>query len=269
MADYTALKVPELKKLLAEKKLPQTGNKADLIARLQEDDKKNTASAPEADKPAENKEDEINYSDDEATASKPEPEQPAQPVEKPAEEPAAVAAPEAAAAAAKDESKPAEEETGDKPAAAEEAPEATAPAPSFAMGLSSTTADEELKKRAERAKRFGTELDDETKKLAERAKRFGIDDKEVAAGLDSALPERPLKRGRGRNEGDGSGRPDKRRGGGQDRREPSGNERRSARNRGGRDQGGKASGKPKFGSVIEDPVERAKAEKRAARFAAA
>lgn len=52
MADYTSLKVPELKKLLAEKKLPQTGNKADLIARLQEDDKKNaTASATKADKP--------------------------------------------------------------------------------------------------------------------------------------------------------------------------------------------------------------------------
>ncbi|OTA06997.1 hypothetical protein A9Z42_0077970 [Trichoderma parareesei] len=266
MADYTSLKVPELKKLLAEKKLPQTGNKADLIARLQEDDKKNTASAPEADKP-ENKEDEINYSDDEATASKPEPEQPAQPVEKPAEEPAAAAAAAAPEEAAQDESKPAEE-AGDKPAA-EEAPKAAAP--SFAMGLSSTTADEELKKRAERAKRFGTELDDETKKLAERAKRFGIDDKEIAGGLDSALPERPLKRGRGRNEGgDGNNRPGKRRGGGgQDRREPSGNERRSARNRGGRDQGGKASGKPKFGSVIEDPVERAKAEKRAARFAAA
>ncbi|KAH0493606.1 hypothetical protein TgHK011_000265 [Trichoderma gracile] len=267
MADYTSLKVPELKKLLAEKKLPQTGNKADLIARLQEDDKKNAASAPEANKPAENKEDEINYSDDEATASKPEPEQPAQPVEKPAEEPAAAtaAAPEAAA---KDESKPAEEAGGDQPAA-EEAPKA--PAPSFAMGLSSTTADEELKKRAERAKRFGTELDDEAKKLAERAKRFGIDDKEIAGGLDSALPERPLKRGRGRTEGggDGNNRPGKRRGGGQDRREPAGGERRSARNRGGRDQGGKASGKPKFGSVIEDPVERAKAEKRAARFAAA
>ncbi|KAL6862289.1 hypothetical protein J3F83DRAFT_745772 [Trichoderma novae-zelandiae] len=259
MADYTTLKVPELKKLLAEKKLPQTGNKADLIARLHEDDKKNAASAPEADKPAETKEDEINYSDDEpAAASKPEPEQPAQPVEKAAEEPAAAAAPEAA----KDEAEPAEE-TEDKPAA-EEAPKAAAP--SFAMGLSSTTADEELKKRVERAKRFGTELDDETKKLAERAKRFGVDDKEIAGGLDSALPERPLKRGRGRNEGDGN-RPGKRRS--QDRREPSGNERRSARNRGGRDQGGKASGKPNIGSVIEDPAERAKAERRAARFAAA
>ena len=40
MAEYSSLKVPELKKLLAEKGLPQTGNKADLIARLQENDKK-------------------------------------------------------------------------------------------------------------------------------------------------------------------------------------------------------------------------------------
>ncbi|KAM0516752.1 hypothetical protein ACHAPE_005386 [Trichoderma viride] len=40
MADYASLKVPELKKLLAEKKLSQTGNKADLIARLQDADKK-------------------------------------------------------------------------------------------------------------------------------------------------------------------------------------------------------------------------------------
>lgn len=40
MAEYSSLKVPELKKLLAEKGLAQTGNKADLIARLQENDKK-------------------------------------------------------------------------------------------------------------------------------------------------------------------------------------------------------------------------------------
>ena len=38
MPDYAALKVPELKKLLQEKSLPITGNKADLIARLQEHD---------------------------------------------------------------------------------------------------------------------------------------------------------------------------------------------------------------------------------------
>ena len=39
MAEYASLKVPELKKLLQEKQLPVTGNKADLIARLQEHDK--------------------------------------------------------------------------------------------------------------------------------------------------------------------------------------------------------------------------------------
>ncbi|KAK1237468.1 hypothetical protein MKX08_003093 [Trichoderma sp. CBMAI-0020] len=260
MSDYASLKVPELKKLLAEKKLSQTGNKADLIARLQEADKKDTTASAEDSKPAENKEDEINYSDDEAAAapaaSKPEKAQAAEkPVEKPAEAPAAA---EAAAEEQEDAAKPAEEE---KPAAEEEAKE---PAPSFAIGLLSSTADEELKKRVERAKRFGTELDDETQKLAERAKRFGINDKELASGLDAALPERSLKRGRGRNEGDGN-RPGKKRS--QDRKGSSGNERRSGRNN--KNQGGNASGKPKFGSITEDPSERAKAEKRAARFAAA
>jgi hypothetical protein len=39
MSEYAALKVPELKKLLQEKSLPVAGNKADLIARLQEHDK--------------------------------------------------------------------------------------------------------------------------------------------------------------------------------------------------------------------------------------
>lgn len=43
MADYQSLKVPELKKLLNERGLPQTGNKADLIARLQENDKLTSA----------------------------------------------------------------------------------------------------------------------------------------------------------------------------------------------------------------------------------
>lgn len=45
MAEYSSLKVPELKKLLADKKLPQTGNKADLIARLHDADKNARASA--------------------------------------------------------------------------------------------------------------------------------------------------------------------------------------------------------------------------------
>lgn len=39
MADYNGMKVPELKKLLQERSLTQAGNKADLIARLVENDK--------------------------------------------------------------------------------------------------------------------------------------------------------------------------------------------------------------------------------------
>ena len=40
MADYSQQKVPDLKKLLQERGLVVSGNKADLIARLQEDDAK-------------------------------------------------------------------------------------------------------------------------------------------------------------------------------------------------------------------------------------
>jgi SAP domain-containing ribonucleoprotein len=40
MADYSKEKVPDLKKLLQERGLVISGNKADLIARLQEDDSK-------------------------------------------------------------------------------------------------------------------------------------------------------------------------------------------------------------------------------------
>jgi SAP domain-containing ribonucleoprotein len=41
MTDYAQQKVPELKKLLQDRGLAVSGNKADLIARLQESDKKN------------------------------------------------------------------------------------------------------------------------------------------------------------------------------------------------------------------------------------
>lgn len=48
MTDYNALKVPELKAILGQRKLPQTGNKQALIARLQEDDDKTAAGSEEA-----------------------------------------------------------------------------------------------------------------------------------------------------------------------------------------------------------------------------
>lgn len=106
-------------------------------------------------------------------------------------------------------------------------------------------------------------------KRAERAKRFGLDDKDISS-LDSALPERSRKRGRDRPEGEAN-RPNKRQS--LDRRQ--GGRRRG---RGGHDGGGRDSGReggrdgaqrdvaPKR-DVLGDPIEKAKAEKRAARFA--
>lgn len=41
MSDYNSMKVPELKKLLQSRSLGVTGNKADLVARLVENDKEN------------------------------------------------------------------------------------------------------------------------------------------------------------------------------------------------------------------------------------
>ncbi|KAK0392071.1 hypothetical protein NLU13_1569 [Sarocladium strictum] len=245
MADYASLKVAELKKLLSEKGLSDKGNKPDLVARLKEHDEANGA------KPAESKEDEITYSDDEASAA-------AGSTEK-APAPAADAAPDAAAPVDAKSDAPAADaaKTDDAPAAEEK------PAVSYAMGLASTAADDEAKRRAERAKRFGIEEDEDAKRRAERAKRFGIDEKELASGLDSALPERSLKRGRGRTEGEGGGaRPGKRQS----------LDRRGGRNRGERDDANaqsKPQSKPKSRGILEDPTEKAKAEARAARFAGA
>ncbi|KAH8174374.1 SAP domain-containing protein [Sarocladium implicatum] len=242
MADYASLKVADLKKLLAEKGLSDKGLKPELVARLKEHD----AAANGDAKPAETKEDEITYSDDEA---------------------AAPSAPAPAPAAAPTEEKPAAESTvasdaAPAPAAPAAAPaEEEKPAVSYAMGLASTAADDEARRRAERAKRFGVEESEESKKLSERAKRFGIDEKEIVGGLDSALPERSLKRGRGRAEGGGSAgaRPEKRQS----------MDRRGGRNRNER-RGGAGGGAPqqqKARSVIDDPAEKAKAEARKARFA--
>ncbi|ENH65231.1 hypothetical protein FOC1_g10005761 [Fusarium oxysporum f. sp. cubense race 1] len=225
MAEYSSLKVPELKKLLAEKGLPQTGNKADLIARLQENDR----TSETAEKPV---------------------------MTRVAEVPATEAAPAEAAKA--------EETTAEKPAETAEAP--AEPEKSYAIGLQSTAADDEAKKRAERAKRFGIEEDEDAKKRADRAKRFGLDEKELATTLDSALPERSRKRGRDRTtEGEGN-RPGKRQS--LDRRNGGGGRRRGRGGRdGGRDGGARKEKTSTRSGILDDPTEKAKAEKRAARFA--
>lgn len=148
----------------------------------------------------------------------------------------------------------AEVEGGDKRTAP------AAPTENFAIGLSASSADDELKKRADRAKRFGIGEDDETKKRADRAKRFGIDENLLSSSLDSALPERPLKRGRA-GAGEDGNRGGKRRG--FDRGPGPGRDRRDPRSNG----TGHPSGR--LGNVLDDPSERSKADKRAARFAAA
>jgi SAP domain-containing ribonucleoprotein len=278
MAEYSSLKVPELKKLLAEKGLAQTGNKADLIARLQENDKK---AATEADAPgtlspcdsprvrddraqpnapiptihhtdavtADTKEDEISYSDDEAPA------EPAAPVEAPVTEAPVVEAPAA--------TEPVQEATEEKPVETEEKP--AEPAQSYAIGLASTAADDEAKKRADRAKRFGLEEDDDAVKRADRAKRFGLDEKELASSLDSALPERSARRGRSRGGAaqEHDGRINKRQN--TDRRNGGRRQGRGGRD-GGRGGGSRRDAGPRR-IILSDPTEKAKAEKRAARFA--
>lgn len=145
---------------------------------------------------------------------------------------------------------------------------------SFAQGLAATEADAELKKREDRAKRFGITADDkpdETKK-AERAKRFGVDDNAVVKGLDEALPERRPKRGR--EHGDDGQRGGKRQN--VDSRSGRGrhnnNNNNNNRSRGGRRGGDggdrtqtRGSGGQKS-NILADPEERAKAERRAKRF---
>lgn len=136
----------------------------------------------------------------------------------------------------------------------EAASEPEAPKQDFSIGISQTDAEKEAEKRAARAKRFGIIEDDEAKKLAERAKKFGLDSKEaVVKGLDSALPERKQKRGREDRQG---GRAAKRQT--PDRRTEAPKSKPAG-----------APAKQPAGRIIDDPVEKAKAEARAKRFAAA
>lgn len=248
--DYSSLKVPELKKLLQERGLPATGNKLDLVNRLKENDKQAA--------PATAEEDEIDYSDDEpAPAKAPEASKPAADASAPTTaEPAAPAA-EAAPEAAPEAATTAEGDEPDK--AAETAVEA--PKENFALNLDSTDAAAEAKKRADRAKRFGIDEDEEAKKKAERAKKFGVEVGSVA-GLDSALPERRLKRGRPERADEQPGRNSK-------RQSTDGRGQRGRGNRNGRPGGRQGGGdrEPRRSAAV-DPAEKAKMEARAKRFAA-
>lgn len=336
MADYSSQKVPDLKKLLSERGLVISGNKADLIARLQEDDaKKNgdAAACMSTPSPLRSRallymrhafpqmgnmlilfdiagagEDEIDWDEDDnkptveattapAAAAVPAggagqvPTPAAVSTQKAAIDPSTtsdlnVKQPETKATAPATDAAPAAEAEKKVETKPEE------PKKDYTIGLGMSEAEKEAEKRAARAKRFARpeaaaapakELTEEEKKLEERAKKFGTDktkeqkeaekEKEVVQdivkGLNSALPERKLKRERGNDGAHGRQAkrqtPDRRtegprRGGGQQGQRGGG--------RGGdRKAGGGSSSAPK--KITDDPEERAKAEARAKRFAAA
>ncbi|KAI9055254.1 hypothetical protein LZ554_000218 [Drepanopeziza brunnea f. sp. 'monogermtubi'] len=284
MSDYNALKVPDLKKLLGERGLVISGNKADLIARLQQDDiKKNEGAAASG-----AAEDEIDWDEDD---NKVEPATTAAPVA-PAPE---IKTPAAAAAPSPKPAEPVAAPTTTTTTESAPAPAPTttttttesAPVPEvkpeepkkdFTAGLVLSEAEKEAAKRAARAKRFGmdkkaeaTQTDDE-KKLAERAKKFGTDKTKdegiinnIVSTLNGGLSEKRMKRGR-EDRGEG-GRHAKR----QTPDQRTEGQRRDGRGGGGgrRGEGRGAGGSGGLKKITDDPAEAAKAEARAKRFAAA
>lgn len=133
------------------------------------------------------------------------------------------------------------------------------PKQDFSIGLQKTDAEKEAERRAARAKKFGIVPDDDEVKRAERAKKFGGSAGDVdVSGLDGALPGRK-KRGREEREGK-TGREAKRQT--PDRRaEPVKKEARPSVP--------KQEPKKAYKSVLDDPVEKAKAEARRQKFASA
>jgi len=189
---------------------------------------------------------------------------------KPAKTESAKEAPAVAATTEKIEETTAKPETEAKPST----PEST-----FTAGLAPTPLEVELEKRKARAARFGAEQADpnaaESLKKLERAARFGggvtTGDAESAVGvkgLDQALPERRGKRTGGHGSAGGGGNAQKkaRFSGDRGQRRQGGSGGGERRNGGGNNQQKKAGGVPAVNSVLDDPAEREKAEKRKNRF---
>ncbi|KAF2427266.1 hypothetical protein EJ08DRAFT_362104 [Tothia fuscella] len=240
MTDYAKLKNAELENILKERGLTHTGKKAELVARIVEDDEKKAASAA----PAEN-EDEIDWDDDAPSA-------PAAAVgPEPAEQTDAAPATntEDAAPSAVEPSTTEEKTTTETNGEAKPSTEEAVPAKKevdFSIGLAQRDVEKELAARAKRAERFKATLDEgdavseEAALALKRAKKFGTDEATDTAapvkGLNEALPDRKRRRDGGEDRGDykRGGRGPRRGGGG--RRDNRGyRESREPYNRGGRD----------------------------------
>ncbi|KAE8349201.1 hypothetical protein BDV28DRAFT_66567 [Aspergillus coremiiformis] len=230
--DYSKKTNAELVEILKSRSLPHTGKKAEMVARLQEDDNNAAQTAAPAAKP-DNAEDVIDWEDDDvpatdAAAAKPSTETGAaaiaaggqgtvsQPTAVPNQQQDTDPATtddlkvESKGAAASNAEEGLEEATAKAPETTKAAEAEQKPAPNYAMGLSVTDMEEELKKRKARAEKFGITEDskavvEEAERKLERAKRFGAAPEESpAAGvgkLDQALPsEKARKRGRSEND---------------------------------------------------------------------
>jgi len=269
------MKNADLEALLKERGLPHTGKKADMVARLQEND-----NSSEAAPVASTNEDEIDWDDDAAEA----------PIAKPAEPTPAVSAtttnvegnnpqavpnqiPAIDPATTNDLTVKEPNKQTAETAEEEQVEEPAAPISDYTAGLPTTDLEKEIEKRKARNIRFGIKEGEEDpeaveaiKKL-ERAKKFEKND-EALSKMDVALPERREKRRR--DGGDDRGGDYKRRGGrgfggrrgggyrGDDRRNDRGGDRRprEPRERQERTRGG-----------WMNETDRAAAEARKARFA--
>jgi len=221
--DYAKRTNADLIEILKSRSLPTTGKKAELVARLREDDAKRNAALPSAAK-TDTADDVIDWDDDAPAEEtvKPSSEAGSAAITAEGEEavPSPVAVPnqepeidpattndlevESKDPAPPEDSKP-EDDTPAAAAAEETSQPAEKPQVDYSIGLPSTELEAELKKRKARAEKFGIVKDTETaladaEKAVQRAKRFGTGDDASGVGvkgLDEALPsERPRKRGR-------------------------------------------------------------------------
>lgn len=252
--DYSKKTNAELVEILKSRSLPHTGKKADLVARLQQDDEKNAA--PASNSKTDAAEDVIDW-DDEVPAEQPSTEAGANAIA--AGGKGAVANPvavpnqkldtEANPATADDltvESTGAAAAVTGQPDETVTEEEKKAAVVDFSQGLAASELEEELRKRKARAAKFGIVEDTETavkeaEKQLERAKRFGTGAGAEATtavgvrGLDEALPNEPSRK---RSRNDQGGRGGKRRDIGRNRNNRGGNNNQNRRRGGGGGGGG-------------------------------
>ncbi|KAJ5595233.1 uncharacterized protein N7459_001441 [Penicillium hispanicum] len=226
--DYSKKTNAELVEILKSRSLAHTGKKAELVARIQQDDEQKASATPADATKTDNAEDVIDWDDEvpaEPAPVKPSTEAGANAIA--AGGKGAVANPVAVPNQKLDTDPATTEElkiesTGTTAGATDTAAAAeteTKPAVDYTRGLPASELEEELRKRKARAEKFGIVEDTETavkeaEKAVQRAKRFGTGGKSETntsvgvKGLDEALPD---ERSRKRSHNDQGGRGGKRR----------------------------------------------------------